>query len=56
MVDVEKLEQAVKDFAFYSQPSSSDSHYSATVDDINKLRERTATVLNQFIEELGKLR
>ena len=56
MVDVEKLEQAVNDFLYYSRPSSSNSSSPATVDDINKLRERTATVLNQFIEELGKPR
>jgi len=56
MVDIEKLQKAVSNFAYYSRPSSSDGSSPATVRDINNLIEQTTTVLNQFIDELGKQR
>ena len=52
MIDTERLRKAVDDFEFYSRPSSTNSNDPVTVQDINKLVKKTATVLRQFIEEL----
>ncbi len=52
MIDTEKLRQAVLEFQSHAAPSSSSKSDPATVGDIKKLIEKTATVLNQFIEEL----
>ena len=52
MVNTERLRQAVSDFAFDASPTSASASTPATVGDVNKLIEKTAIVLNQFIEEL----
>ncbi len=52
MVDTEKLRQAVNQFQSSSAPTSASKETPATVGDIKKLIEKTATVLNQFIDEL----
>ena len=54
MVDTNKLRQAVINFAFYSRPSNCNDNHPATVRDINKLIDKTAIVLKQFIDELEK--
>ncbi len=54
MVDTVSLRRAVADFQSHAAPSSSSKADPATVGDIKKLIEKTATVLNQFINELEK--
>ena len=54
MVDIEKLRWAVKNFQFYARPSQANVTAPVTVQDIDNLVNRTATVLYQFINELEK--
>lgn len=52
MVDTKALSKAIKDFEYWSKPSSGDGNTPATVDDINKLIKNTAAVLRTFVSEL----
>lgn len=52
MVDTDKLRQAVLDFQKNARPTDTNSSAPATVKDIRQLIQATATVLNQFIDEL----
>ncbi|WP_303839451.1 hypothetical protein [Selenomonas ruminantium] len=54
MIDTDKLRQAVNTFVHQARPSDSNRQSPATIGDINKLIDRTATVLNQFIDEIEK--
>ena len=54
MTDTQKLRQLIRNFEFYSRPTSSNSNEPAKVDDINKLIHNTAAVLYAFVEELEK--
>lgn len=52
MADTKKLREAIKNFEFWSRPSSGSDNTAATVGDINKLIRQTATVLRTFVNEL----
>ncbi|SDD88477.1 hypothetical protein [Sporomusa acidovorans] len=54
MVDTQKLRHLIKNFEFYSSPTSANSSAPATVEDINKLIKNTAAVLYSFVNELEK--
>jgi hypothetical protein len=54
MVDTDKLRQAVNNFQFYARPTQANVTAPVTVQDVNNLVNRTATVLYQFINELEK--
>lgn len=54
MTDTHKLRQLIRNFEFYSSPTSANSNNPATVGDINKLIKNTAAVLYSFVEELEK--
>lgn len=52
MADTQRLRKALKDFSFYSHPSSADDSAPATVGDINKLIKNINTLMNVFINEI----
>lgn len=52
MVDTDKLRQDILDFQSSARPADTNGSAPATVKDINKLINKTATVLNQFVDEL----
>lgn len=53
-IDTEKLRKAIRDFEFYSRPSSATHGTPATVDDVNRVIGKVADVLNTFVQELEK--
>lgn len=53
-VDTEKLRNLVKKYKFETSLSSCDSSSPATVGDVKKTIEKTARLLDAFIEELEK--
>lgn len=53
-IDTQKLRQATRDFKFYSRPSSATLGTPATVDDINRVIDGVAKVLNTFVQEVEK--
>ncbi len=52
MVDTEDLRKAVRNFQFRASPSSGTGSSPCTVDDMNRLIDQIAKVLNTFIHEL----
>ena len=53
-IDTQKLRQAIRDFKFYSRPSSATLGTPADVDDINRVIDGVTKVLNAFVQELEK--
>lgn len=51
-MDTNRLRQMVRDFSFYSQPSSGIGSTPCTVDDINKVIKNATKVFNAIIDEL----
>lgn len=52
MFDTQRLRNALKNFTFYSSPSSADNSALATVGDINKLIKNINTLMDVFINEI----
>ncbi len=50
--DVDSLKKAVRDFEFYSKPSSGNGSDTATVEDINRVVKNAAAVLKAIVQEL----
>lgn len=49
-MDVERIQQALEDFKFYSAPSNGDSSAPATVGDIRNLISQIEKLVNEIIE------
>ncbi len=50
--DITKLRKAVKNFSFYSSPSSANSSEPCTVGDVKKVIANVSKLFNTFIDEL----
>lgn len=49
-MDVERIQQTLEDFKFYSTPSNGDSSAPATVGDIRNLINQIEKLVNEIIE------
>lgn len=54
MIDTDALRKAVQSYKFYARPSSATFGSPATVDDINKVIDYTAKLVNTLISEIEK--
>jgi hypothetical protein len=52
--DIAKMRKAIKDFAFWSKPSSANDSTVCTVGDINKVITNMAKMMNKVIDELER--
>lgn len=53
-IDTETLRQAIRHFERRSRPSNATHGVPATVDDVNRVIDEVAKVLNTFVQELEK--
>lgn len=54
MIDTDALRKAVQSYKFYAQPSSATCGSPATVDDINRVIDYTAKLVNTLIAEIER--
>lgn len=52
LVDTEKLRRMVKDFAFYSRPTSATGSTPCTVQDLNRVIDNLQKVLYAMVAEM----
>lgn len=53
-MDVQRLRDAVRHFAFYSTPSNGNSSSPCTVDELKRVISNMEKLLNVFVDELEK--
>ena len=54
MIDTDTLRKAVQSYKFYARPSSATCGSPATVDDINRVIDYTAKLVNTLIAEIER--
>lgn len=54
MADTEKLRYLIRNFAFYSRPSSATGSTPCTVQDINRVIDNLQKVLSAIVDEMDE--
>ena len=55
MLDIEYLKSQIRKYKFYSRSTNTDKSGFCTVEDLNKIIDHTAALMEAFVSELEKI-